>query len=86
MASTFYQTTVYQIFLRAFTKEGTIRAAAEHLADIAALGAEYVYLCPVFTADDNGDQAFWSPRQKASGFNNPKNPYRIKDDFSVDPE
>ena len=86
MASTFYQTTVYQIFLRAFTKEGTIRAAAEHLADIAALGAEYVYLCPVFTADDNGDQAFWSPRQKASGFNNPKNPYRIKDYFSVDPE
>lgn len=78
--------TIYQMYLRAFTKEGTITAAADYLEDIAALGVDYVYLCQVFLADDDMDKRHWSPRQISSGFENPKNPYRMKDYFSIDPE
>ncbi len=78
--------TVYQLFLRSFTKEGTLAAAEEHLEDIAALGADFVYLCPMFSADDDENREFWSPRQIRSGFDNPKNPYRMKDYFAVDSE
>ncbi len=77
---------MYQINLRAFTEEGTIAAAENKLADLARLGITIVYLCPFFTADDDPNRDWWTPRQKASGLNNAKNPYRIKDYYHTDPE
>lgn len=76
----------YQIQLRAFTREGTIRAAAEKLPHLKDIGVGTVYLCPVFVTDDDMDVSGWSKRQIASGFGNPKNPYRISDYFHVDEE
>jgi cyclomaltodextrinase / maltogenic alpha-amylase / neopullulanase len=77
---------IYQIQPRAFTPEGTLKAATKKLSTVAELGMNIVYLCAVFVADDDMDQAFWSPRQKASGMNSPYNPYRMKDYYHVDPE
>lgn len=77
---------LYQINPRAFTPEGTLSKAAEKLPKLAELGVTVVYLCPVFVADDDPRTEFWSPRQKKSGMNNPRNPYRMKDYFHVDPE
>ena len=77
---------IYQIQPRAFTPEGTLKAAAARLPKVAELGATIVYLCPVFVADDDPDPRGWSPRQVKSGLNNPRNPYRIKDYYHVDPE
>jgi len=77
---------MYQIQPRAFTPEGTLKAAQARLPKLAELGVTVLYLCPVFVADDDMDQTFWSPRQKKSGMNNPRNPYRMKDFYHVDPE
>lgn len=77
---------IYQITMRAFTPEGTLRAARERLPSVADLGATVVYLCPIMLQDDDPRPEFWSARQKASGTNNPRNPYRIKDYGHVDPE
>ncbi len=77
---------MYQIQPRAFTPEGTLKAATAKLPKVAELGATIVYLCPVFLSDDDMDLANWSPRQKASKMNNPRNPYRMKDFYRVDPE
>lgn len=77
---------IYQINARAFTPEGTLAAAAKKLPTLAELGVTIVYLCPVFVSDDDPRQEFWSPRQKKSGMNNPRNPYRMKDYYHVDPE
>jgi glycosidase len=77
---------MYQIQPRAFTPEGTLKAAQAKLPKLAELGVTILYLCPIFVSDDDMDQAGWSPRQKKSGMNNPRNPYRIKDYYHVDPE
>ncbi|MFZ2643675.1 MAG: alpha-amylase family glycosyl hydrolase [Verrucomicrobiia bacterium] len=77
---------MYQIQPRAFTPEGTLKAAQARLPKLADLGVTILYLCPVFVADDDMDQRSWSPRQKKSGMNNPRNPYRMKDFYHVDPE
>jgi glycosidase len=77
---------MYQIFLRSFTPEGTLAAATKKLPQLAELGVDVVYLCPFFVQDDDPRTEGWSPRQKISGLNNPKNPYRIKDYYNVDPE
>ena len=77
---------MYQIQLRAFTPEGTLKAATPKLKDVTRLGATIIYLCPVFLADEDNDQSTWSPRQKASGMNNSRNPYRMADFYRVDPE
>ena len=77
---------MYQIWLRGFTPEGTLRAATKRLPSVAELGATIIYLSPVCLQDDDMRQEFWSTRQKASGTNNPRNPYRIKDYNRVDPE
>lgn len=77
---------IYQIFLRAFTPEGTIAAAEKRLSEVADLGVKIVYLCPVAMSDRDMDQAYWSPRQIRSGCNNPCNPYRIADYTRIDPE
>ncbi len=78
--------TIYQIFLRSFTNQGTLKAAEGLLEHVADLGVDIVYLCPVVEADDDMNPESWSPRQKKCGLNNPKNPYRIKDYSTIDPE
>ena len=78
--------TMYQLFLRMFTPEGTLKAAEARLPFVKALGVDILYLCPVATADRGTDPAFWSGRQKGSRLGNPCNPYRIADYFGVDPE
>ena len=77
---------VYQIQPRAFTPEGTLKAAAAKLPYLKDLGVTIAYLVPVFKMDTDMDRSFWSPRQIKSGFNNPKNQYRISDYFHVDAE
>ena len=77
---------IYQINLRAFTPGGTLRSAERLLPHIASLGADLVYLCPIFLADDDPREEFWSDRQKRSGSGNPQNMYRMKDYYAVDPE
>ena len=77
---------IYQLFLRAFTPEGTIKAATKKLPKLKELGINIVYLSPVCLQDDDMHQGFWSERQVKSGENNPRNPYRVKDFYRVDPE
>lgn len=81
-----HRSVVYQIFLRPFTPEGTLKAAQALLPHVASLGIDIIYLCPVTVADDDPRPEFWSGRQKASGLGNPRNPYRTRDFFGVDPE
>ncbi len=80
------QSVLYQLYLRAFTTEGTLRAATARLPELAELGIDILYLCPVCRHDDDMREEFWSPRQKASGCGNPKNPYRMKDYYAIEPE
>ena len=77
---------MYQVQPRAFTPEGTLKAATARLPAVAKLGVDIVYICPVFVSDDCPDPKTWSPRQRKSGTNNPRNPYRMKDYYHVDPE
>lgn len=77
---------MYQMFLRAFTPEGTLKSAERMLPYLADLGIDIVYLCPCFKEDADTDETHWSNRQRASKTGNPKNPYRISDYFSVDEE
>ena len=77
---------IYQLFLRAFTPQGTFVSAKKLIPHIASLGVDIIYLCPVALADDGPDLSRFSERQMKSGFGNPKNPYRIKDYYTIDPE
>ena len=77
---------IYQMALRSFTPEGTLKAAEKLLPHVASLGFDIVYLCPVFKADNDEDQNAWSHRQRQSETNNPKNPYKMADYFNVDEE
>ncbi len=63
--------TIYQVWLRSFTPQGTIKAAAARLPHIASLGASIVYLSPV------------NVQSKVGGFSNP---YRQNDYYNIDPE
>ncbi len=74
---------VYQINPRTFSAEGTIKAVTKELPFLAEMGFGVMYLCPIFEEDDSTDLSFWSERQKASKTNNPKNPYRIKNYFTI---
>lgn len=80
------KSSVYQINPRTFSAEGTIKAVTNELKNIADLGFGTVYLCPVFKEDESTDLKNWSIRQKASGTNNPKNPYRMNNYFEIDSE
>ena len=77
---------MYQIQPRAFTPEGTLKAAEARLPYLRDLGITIVYLVPVMKMDRDEDRRFWSPRQIRSGFENPANQYRIADFFHVDGE
>ena len=54
---------VYQIQPRAFTPEGTLKAAAAKLPYLKDLGVTIAYLVPVFKMDTDMDRSFWSPRR-----------------------
>ena len=82
----FKRAAVYQINLRTFSEEGTIKSATRELSNIASLGFKIMYLCPIFKADVSDDKKYWSKRQLASNTDNPKNPYRISDYFEIDEE
>lgn len=77
---------IYQLSLRTFTPEGTLKAATKLLSHVASLGVDIVYLSPFFVEDSDLDESTWSKRQCASGTKNPKNPYKIIDYFGVDEE
>lgn len=80
------QSVIYQIHPRVFTKEGTLKSVEAHLPRLAELGVDILYLLPVFVSDNDMDRAGWSSSQKASGMNNPRNPYRMRDYYNIDPE
>lgn len=77
---------IYQLALRTYTEEGTLNAAKEHLGELKQLGIDIIYLTACFKTDVDSDKATWSPRQIASECNNPSNPYKMADYFTVDPE
>ncbi|MBO5453444.1 MAG: hypothetical protein J6A69_05695 [Clostridia bacterium] len=77
---------IYQIALRSFTPEGTIKAATKMLPHIKSLGVDVAYVCPFFVEDEDWDESVWSPRQRASETGNPKNPYKIADYYNIDEE
>lgn len=77
---------IYQLALRTFTPEGTLKAAKELLPHIASLGVDVVYVCPFYVAENDSDRETWSARQIAAEVDNPKNPYKISDYFNVDEE
>ncbi len=77
---------IYQLYLRTFTQEGTLKAAQKLLPHVKDIGADIIYLAACFKADEDTSVSFWSNRQIASESNNPKNPYRIADYFTVDDE
>lgn len=77
---------VYQIVLRNFTRDGNFRAATEMLDHVRSIGVDAVYLSPFVEMDRDMDESGWSPRQIASGYHTPKNPYRISDYDRIDPE
>ena len=77
---------LYQISLRAFTPEGTLKGAEKMLPHIASLGFDMVYLCAFSDSDDDTDRRFWSPNHMKSQLTLPKNPYRMRDYFTIDEE
>ena len=77
---------VYQLVLRNFTRDGDFRAATRMLDHVRSVGVDVVYLTPFVEMDCDADRAGWSPRQIKSGFDSPKNPYRISNYDRIDPE
>ena len=77
---------VYQIVLRNFTRDGNFAQATRMLDHIRSLGVDVVYLSPFVEMDRDMDMSGWSQRQVKSGFNSPKNPYRISDYDKIDPD
>lgn len=75
---------MYQMWLRAFTPEGTLKAAVARLPKVAGAGVTIIYLSPVCLQDDDMDKTHWAPRQRKT--DNARNPYRIKDYDVIDPE
>ena len=76
----------YQLVLRNFSEEGTLKGAEKGLERLKDLGVSVVYLIPVCESDTDMDRSGWSPKQIRAGFNDPRNPYRISDYLHVDPE
>ena len=77
---------VYQIVLRNFTRDGNFKAATEMLDHVRSLGVDVVYLAPFVEMDVDQDRRGWSPRQIESGYETPKNMYRISNYDRIDPE
>lgn len=78
--------TIYQIWMRSFSPEGNLKGVTAKLPYIADLGASIVYLTPVNTMSTDPRPEYWSPRMRQSKARHCKNPYRIADYDSIDPE
>lgn len=65
---------IYQVNLRAFSEEGTLNAVTQRLDDIKALGANVIYLMPIYP---NGI------KNSAGGLGSP---YSVRDYKAVSPE
>ena len=76
----------YQLVLRNFSEEGTLKGAEKQLQRLKDLGVGVIYLIPVCESDTDMDKSKWSPKQIRANFNDPRNPYRISDYMHVDPE
>ena len=68
-----YNAVLYQVFVRAFTPEGTLLAAAQRLPDLKDLGVNLIYLMPIQP----------SGTVKAKG--SLGSPYSIRDYLAIDP-
>lgn len=77
---------IYQVNPRTFSADGTIKSITAELEFLKSTGFNIVYLCPIFCEDDSTDRSNWSMRQVKSETENPKNPYRMNDYFSIDDE
>lgn len=64
---------IYQVFVRAFTEEGTIRALTEQVPAIADLGVDTVYLMPIH------------PIGREARLGSLGSPYSIQDYYAIDP-
>jgi cyclomaltodextrinase len=64
-----YRSTIYEIWLDAFSKEGNLRGAISHLLHVADLGARIVYLGPIAKPSANPQAS----------------PYSIADFNEIDP-
>lgn len=73
---------IYQIQPRAFTPEGTLKAATAKLPLVRESGAGIVYLMPVNVLDDETNQMSQICRELGQ----PKGFYRTKDYFNTDSE
>lgn len=62
----FTEGVMYQIQPRAFTPEGTLKAAERKPPYLKDLGVTIVYLVPVMKMDTSTDRSFWSPRRDCS--------------------
>jgi glycosidase len=71
--SSLRSTSIYQIFPRNYTSEGSLQAAARKLVEVAELGFDYVYLTPVHPVGE-------MKRKGSLG-----SPYAIADYRAVDP-
>ena len=67
-------TIVYEVFVRAFSTEGTFRKVTEQLPELKALGVETVWLMPIHPVGELG-------RKGSLG-----SPYSVRDYFAVNPE
>lgn len=67
-------TSIYQIFVRNFTEEGTFRAAIPRLGQIRAMGFDWLYLAPIHPIGEAG-------RKGSAG-----SPYAISDYRKIHPE
>ena len=82
----FRESVSYQLVVRNFSEEGTLKGAEKGLKRLKDLGVGVIYLIPVCESDTDMDRKGWSPKQIRAGFNDPRNPYRISDYLHVDPE
>jgi len=65
---------IYQVNTRHFTREGTLRAAAEHLPRLADMGVDIVWLMPIHPIGEVG-------RKGSMG-----SPYAVKDYRAINPD
>lgn len=77
---------IYQIWLRSFTPEGTLKAASRRLSYLAELGVDTVQLSPLAKHSVDDRETWLSPRTKQSKAGHYRNPYRISDYDVIDPE
>lgn len=66
--------TLYEIYVRAFSEEGTIRKVTERLSRIKSLGIDVIWLMPIYPVGEE-------ERKGTRG-----SPYAVQDFYRVDPE